>query len=80
MDASPSPLLRLRDRRATKGVVSFALQTSTFATIPREALFGPIRMTVVLGAAAGDGLAGDCGTHAFALADCVQQAGTTNCK
>jgi hypothetical protein len=35
---------------------------------------------VVLGAAAADGLAGDCGTHAFALADCTQQAGTMTCE
>jgi hypothetical protein len=28
-------------------------------------------MTVVLGATAADGLAGDCGTHTFAPVDCV---------
>jgi len=72
--------IRVRDRRAAKGVVSFVVQTDAFGTPPDEPLVGPFRMTVVLGAAAGDGLAGDCGTHTFAAADCVQQAGTTSCK
>ena len=72
--------VRFRDRRATKGVVSFALQTSNFGTIPRVAVAGPLRMTVVFGVTAAAGLAGDCGTHTFALADCAQQGGTTSCK
>ena len=70
--------VRLRDRRATKGVVSFALKTARYGMF-FEDLAGPFRVVVVLGATPDAGLAGACATRSFAVADCTVDGGTMQC-
>lgn len=60
-------VLNVTDKRVQRGTVNVSLRTRKRAlALP----IGPLRMTVVLGADAGAGLAGRCATHTFAPGDC----------
>jgi len=70
-------LLRFRDQRAKAKGVSFAVRTrnSTFSASST----GPFRVTLVAGATADAGLAGDCGVVTFASDRCKVKRGTLRC-
>lgn len=65
-------LLRVTDKRTTRGTVNVALRTRIrdLAMPP-----GPLRLSLVLGADAGASLGGACGTHTFAPGDCTLRDG-----
>ena len=69
--------LRLRDKRRTGGGIAFkAVMTDT----PLASPVGPVRVTLVLGAEAAVGLAGECGTIAFPVAACGTKRRTYTCR
>jgi hypothetical protein len=68
--------LELQDRRGHGRGIVFTLKAQGRA-FPRP--LGPVRVTLVLGAQAGAGAAGVCGTHVFA-ATCTSKGATYRCR
>lgn len=70
-------LLLLRDRRAQgKGIVFKAVARGTSFALP----VGPLRLTLILGAKAAAGVAGECGVASFAPTACAPRGQTFQCK
>lgn len=67
-------MVRVTDRRTTRGTVNVALRTR-----PGDLAMptGPLRLSLVLGADAGASLGGACATHTFTPGDCALRAGGT---
>lgn len=67
-------LLKFRDTRATKSVLKFLVKAKQ-ATIASP--IGPLRATIVLGATASAGAAGECAVHAFSTLGCRYNSSRT---
>jgi len=70
-------LLRLKDKRATGGGMVFKTVLNGATMAPPV---GPLRLTLVLGAAPAAGLAGECGTFAFPAERCRTMGRTYTCR
>ncbi len=70
-------LMRFRDQRAKAKGISFAVKTKG-STLPAST--GPLRVTLVVGATADAGLAGDCGVVTFTSDRCKVKRGTLRCR
>jgi len=70
--------IRMKDKRLTKGQVTFTLGADQEATPYGPT--GPIRVTVVMGGTTADGLAGACATRTFAPSDCDHTGGNVVCR
>jgi hypothetical protein len=66
--------IKLKDMRAKRGVVAFAAKARK-ADLPQ--ITAGLRVTLVLGADAAAGAAGECGTHVFWPAQCVPSRGNS---
>jgi hypothetical protein len=73
--------VRFRDRRATKGEIDFSLQADEGATDRLPSVpAGDLRVTVVIGGTAADGLSGACATRVFVPGTCAVHTGTLTCR
>jgi hypothetical protein len=69
--------VRLKDRRAKGHGIVFQISGRRAAL---AAPVGALRVTIVLAADPAAGAAGECGTHAFAAADCKRKRASLRCR